>query len=393
MKVAEKEFSLPEFLNYLTENSSEAFKDEGRRRWLKIYCILVTAQSWKNVLFEPGELEQMGEVYRFRPRNWTVEAPSKEEAESGDSERDDEDDGEVLAIGPAEEEDGGTTPTDEPETYYVAEYRSGLLLLFSTASNESYRRDLGNRIDRSKGATRMWMRPNVYSAFWRGILEETNGYVYYFTGKRRSSRDTPCRIRPNYLRRMNYSGDDANSAIDELREMYGVNPETIYMMVDPSLKLHIQNDGFYAAQVPSPKAVALFLGHLNAVLDEILETSDTSKSLEFEIVDTFSDLKTASITAGRIHLRDTEIDEGAIESMIHSMTDFSFIDTDISVGSLGMTSTVIDEKKESVFDISATERDIFIVPKFRFTFESFYTFYRGVVETIDEHAEFAVLRH
>ena len=98
-----------------------------------------------------------------------------------------------------------------------------------------------------------------------------------------------------------------------------------------------------------------------------------------------------SIDAGLISLKDREIDATIVERLRESISNFSLIDAHMETGSIGFTATVVDVNKGSVFNITASESRIVVVPKFNYTFESFFSFYREVVESIDEHADFSLL--
>jgi hypothetical protein len=379
MKIGERDFTKDEFRVYLSENFEEIFEDDVRKKWLKMYCVLVSDEDWQSQLFFEDELERHGEVLRFSPK-LKMEAPTSEEDTSA-ADRD-----ESEETGQPEEPE-----SREPETYWVVPHCKGLIVLYTTASNEKYQSDLGERIDRTCGVTRMWMRQDLYNTFWRGIMEDTEGFVYYFKSTRRPYEDTPCRIRPQYKRRLNYSGLDATQTLEELKESYGANPDVVYLETQEGIKLHIRNDGLYAVQKPSKEAMDLFYKYLDKVKPNILAMSNVSKALRFEILRDASDRKVVSIDAGLISLKDREIDATIVERLRESISNFSLIDAHMETGSIGFTATVVDVNKGSVFNITASESRIVVVPKFNYTFESFFSFYREVVESIDEHADFSLL--
>lgn len=363
MNIEEREFTRTEFREYLKENPVELFASYGKRRWLKIYSLLVT-DDWKDRLFSPREITQLGEIYRVSP----------------------------LV------EDGGGS-----EQYFLEEYAPGLLLMYTYANDDSYQKELGRRIDRRKGAARMWIKPMLFEAFWKGIMGDTNGYVYLFSGKRKGERDGPCRIRPGYSRRIEYRGNDATFTLDEMREFYGVSPNRIYLRASHDLKLHITDDGLFAAQRASPQIIDLFLKHLDRIKDEILTMQATSKKFEYRI-DEHQRLKVAYINAGCITLNAQKtFDENALINIQKENKRFSIIDSyvgrneatdgkDIKKPS-SITATIIDELKGSVFDITTSSHRIVIVPKYNTTFESFISFYQGVVELVDDNAMLAELAH
>lgn len=368
MPLVEGSFSREEFRARLKEDPAELFSSFGKRRWLKIYCLLVV-EGWKERLFSPSEIIQMGEIYRVVP---TSEAGA------------------------------------EPEEYYLEEYSPGLLLMYTYASNEKYQRELGGRIDRKKGATRMWIRPPLFEAFWKGLMRDTEGYVYLFSGRRRGEKDIPCSVRPQYSRRIEYRGNDATFALGEMRELYGITPNRIYLRASHDLKLHITDDGLFAAQRASPRIIDLFLEHLDEIKGDILTMQETTKRFKYRI-DERQHVKVAYINAGCITLQPQKtFDEKALDKIRSENKRFSIIDAYVGgeetmggeetggegpSGPISITATVIDELKGSVFDITTSPNRIVIVPKYDTTFESFISFYQGVVELVDESADLSELAH
>lgn len=354
MRIIDRAYSKEEFRSYLLDHSEEIFEEDRRRRWLKIYCILVSDESWQSTLFSNNELIKMGEIFK--------------------------------ATGNKDSED------DDEEKYYIMEYCPGLLLMYTTATNQEYRETLGKKIERSVGSTRMWMKPKLFETIWKGILNETGGFIYRFTSRRGPLDTNPCKIRPEYKRRFNYTGDDGTQTLAELEELYGTAPESIYMEIDENLKIHLTNDGLYSAQEISAEAMNLFFKYLDEIKDSILEMRTVSKSMKYEVVSEF-DIQTVSIESGVIKLRDCVIEQVMAEKMMTALDAFSFIDLHLEGGSVSLTATVVDELKGSIFNINASESQILIVPKIRTTFESFIEFYRGIVESVDEYAEFSLLSY
>ena len=363
MKVEMRDFTKEEFHKYLIDNFSSIFEEETRDaatrvKWMKIYCLLVSREGWQSRVFHPDEITMMGEVIRFAPK----------EGEDQDGQR-----------------------TDEPEEYYIVEYKPGLLLMFTSASNETYHKDLGRRIRRSRGITPMWMHPEVFDNFWHSILTDTDGIVYYFAARRDPGDEAYCKVRPHIKRRLNYTGDDTKLAMEELRELYGVTPEVVYVEAENNLKLHISNNGLFSAQRATEDVLALFYRHLDQISKSVLQLREIASDIRMDFISE-NNLRFPSIEAGVITLSAPLFDEAAAERMRSSIEGFSFIDVHTEIGSISLTATVVDDNKRCVFSVNATEDRIVVVPKFRTTFESFISFYRGVVETVDAGANFDLLR-
>jgi hypothetical protein len=351
MKIEIGEYSHEEFIKYIIEHSDELLKEGPRKRWLKIYCVLSSDGSWKDNLFKPGELSKIGAVFK------------------------------AITQG-----DGG----NNEQQYYVEEYCPGMILIYNTATNDEYEEYLGNRIDRSRGTTRMWMKPSIFNDFWRGILDETGGFVCRFMSKRGMIDDVPSKLRPDYTRRFNYTGADGTQTLSELEDVYGVTPESIYIQISANLEIHVTNDGLYSTQEISPLALDVFFKHLDKIKERILKIMAVSTSLKF-VITSEANMKSVLVEPGIITLRNAEISPISSQRMIQAMDKFSFIDVYKAFGSFSIIATVVDEMKGSIFNIEASESQIVIIPKFRVTFESFINFYRNIVESIDEYAEFTLL--
>lgn len=357
MKIEERPYSKEEFKNYLLKYSKQIFEVEERKSWLKIYSLLVADDSWKSNLFSEGEIQQFGDIFKVKLDETDEEGNRKE------------------------------------NVYYIYEEQKGLLLLYTNANKADYEKSLGMRIESRKGVARMWISPILFRNFWNGILEDTKGYIYNFRSNRGFINEFSARIRPNFERRIIYSGKDANQSLEELTELYGIAPYAISIMASENLKLKITNDGLYSAQEASTEALQLFYKHLEIIKKPVLSMSNISKSFNFNFIEeSETKLKIPSIKAGVIKLISTEIDGETVKELTKKLENFSFIDKHTETGSLSFTATVIDEIKGSVFDISASGTQILIVPKVRSTFESFIEFYKGIVETIDESAELSLVK-
>ena len=359
MKIPYQEYTLESFIQFLKENHDNVFDEEERKKWLKVYGVLHNLEDWRTRLFAPNETRKLGELTE-------VKIPKGDVAESNRT-------------------------TDE--FYYAVEYRKGLLLFFTSAIQESYKATLEERIQRTRGVTEAWISPGLFQQVWQSTLERYGGYVYRFTSRRAALDDTPARIRPNYSRRFSYTGDDGTQVAKELQDSYGVTPESMYLRIDPSLIVQITNACFFSAREISQVAIQVLFNMLEIVADELLLTKTTSESLRYEIGNMLGEPalpRVASVTAGQIALRGGPLNASMVQEFINNAEDFSFLDQYTKEGSLAFSATVIDEAKGSVFDVSMSENDITMVPKFNTTFESFITFLKAVRDQLDERASLRV---
>ena len=263
MKIPDRNFSVEEFHNYLIEQFDEAFEKDERKRWLKVYCVLVQENNWQDVLFTSDELEKRGDIYKASLK---------------------------------------ASNTTKEDNYAIVEYVPGLLLFYTTATDEKYRKELGDRIKKGIGTARMWIKPDLFSIFWKGILEKTGGYVKRFMSKKGALDNVSCKIRPLCARRFNYTGKDAGFTLDELKELYGVTPESLYLRT-PRNYIRITNDGLFSVQKPSPEILEIFFGQLDRIKDKILKIMETSKQIKFKFVEEGAHLRFPSFEAGLDFIR------------------------------------------------------------------------------------------
>lgn len=351
MRVPDRKYTKDQFKNYLTSNIDQLYKQDERKQWLAIYSFLVNDDKWPYKIFEQKEIKNMGEIIEVSPK---------------------------------------VKKKEDQEIYYLLEYDQGLWLMYTTASKKQYSADLSDRIKGRKGITRMWLKPSLFRIYWKNILEESGGYVYNFRANRREYSDKPSKLRPNFKRRVNYTGKDAENVIDEMEEQYGVVADIIKIQAERGFKIYITNDGLFSVQTPSKKALALFYNNLELVRESVVNIWTTSNEMKFDFVTGKWGQQLTSVKPGRIGIT-ASLDKTGIDNLRNRLQDFSFLNDFMEIGSFGYCATVIDENKGSVFHITANSEQILIVPKFKYTFESFIDFYRGVVEVVDEEASFQPL--
>lgn len=351
MRITNQEYTKESFLEYITDTSNKVFSDETRRRWLKIYCLLVSDNGWKDRLAASYRIAKLGQVLKLSP------------------------------IFPIEDFH------ESSEEYFVVQHSPGLLLLYTTATNERFNTSLGRFIDRTRGMTRMWVKPEHFKRFWKNIISEPGRTMYRFTSRHSPFDERQSQIRPNYSRRLNYTGYDGNISAEELEELYGVIPDSVYIEVSGNLVIHADNNGLFSAQRPSVEALSFFYDYLNLLMDKSLALKEISQSIKYEVVEIERRAKSVSIEAATIKLNHETFDDELVRTLQKKMENFSFIDANLELGSLSFTATVIDNLKRSVFDVNITESEISIVPKYKSTFETYINFFRQIVEIVDGSAE------
>lgn len=359
LKVPYGNYTFDSFLECLRRNCETVFGEEEKKKWFKVHTVLHTLKDWKRGIFSESEVRDFGDVAEIT----------------------------IVREGNFEEE-------GKEEVFYGVEYEPGLVLFFTSAILEGYEKTLERRIDRTRGATQAWISSTLFQMVWQSILEHNGGYVHRFTSRRGPLDNTPALTRPSYERRINYTGEDGTQAVKELQTQYGVSPESMYLMIRPDLQVQITNRGFFSAKAASPMGLDILLQFLDLTTGELLESRRETARIRFDVLNAHGDSSlphVASITAGRITLHGSLLTADLVREFFAKSEEFSFLDTYLEEGSLGASATVVDEIKGSVFDISMTEKEVTLVPKYNTTFESFFLFFRSVAEQLDEGATLHVL--
>ena len=366
MKIPPNDYSLDTFLQYLAENTQELFTRK-ERKWLKVYLIFVQSDWLK--LFEKFKPEKFGEITHI------------------------------------------TMELDSPVSidFYVYERAPGLLMFFTSSTEDDYERSLKRFIDSTRGITEMWIPPDRIEEAKVHILSRYSGRIYRFIGRRTTITATPVKVRPEFKRRINYSGADAGETLKEMEYMYGVLPISIdFAVAEGNVKL--TNDGLFVLRTINKKTLEIMLDVVHIILGEqrSLQSVTQNVSAKTEIVRIGEkEFKVPEIVAARIRLETQKLNAVLVErlfgqrepvfedegspSQTSLASEFSFVDTTVMEGSLQFSGTVVDEFKGTVFGLSGGENEILLIPKHYTTFESFVRFFRMVVEDIDKDAKLSLL--
>lgn len=277
--------------------------------------------------------------------------------------------------------------------FYAGRYETGLFLLFTTTTNEGFIKTIGNIIRRKRGISQMWIHPKQFEATRNYILKKTkNTNIIFFSAKRTPEDKIPSEIRPDYERTIVYHGIDGKEALEEMRYYYGVIPQNILYEIDYTKKIRISTEGVFALEPYEYDTITTFFKVLDLIIIEVLNLKRTTEKIKFEFREVKTEQKTLIVPiveSGRINLSNKKkLTVSDAETIVNSAKNyyFSLIDVAIEEGSLFFDATVIDESKEVVFNISASETDIILMPKQNWTFESFIQFYRLIAENIDQNA-------
>lgn len=365
MIVPKSDYTLESFLEYLVNNLMKVF--ENQPKWLKVHLVFAK-HNWKEI-FESIPTEDFGEIVHIIFEN-------KNDEKTID--------------------------------FYAYEWTKGLLMMITSSTEEDYEKSLKQFIIANKGITESWIKPSIFEEVKNYLLSTHDARIYRFISKRNRYWMTPAQIRPEYDRRLNYSGEDAADSLKEYRRMYGIIPTSIDMRVYGS-KIQINRNGLFVIRHVNHKTIGLLQEMVKTIAEKQAYLQGTSEKLQFftrTIAIGKERIKFPSITAGKITLLERKFTELTIKQMFkqdfynlgkieredsEEEVDFSFIDTFINTEqSLLFSATVVDEIKGTIFGISGNENEVALIPKHRTTFESYLSFYNYITESFDETADLSV---
>lgn len=357
MEIPFGKYNLEQFLEYIVDNLSEVFDKGKQRKWLKGHLVYAK-QDWKEI-FSNLESYQYGEITKIKFNN----------------------NNEIL-------------------NFYAYEWAPGLLMLFTSSTEEDYEKTLKQFITERRGITQCWIKPSIFENVKNILTKKYEGQIYRFIAKRRKYWKTESQLRSDIDRRLSYSGEDAEDTLKETKILYGLIPTSIDLTIYES-KIQINRSGLIVIRHINKKTI----GILREIIDEvsnaqasIQQISETFKVTFNQIPMNKNQLNVSFIRPGKIILQDMKLSEAMIRTLFNDSTiedqdeqeeafNFSFIDVFIQENpELIFGATVIDEEKGTIFGLSGLEKEIILIPKHRTTFESFIKFYNIIEENFDQSA-------
>lgn len=200
-------------------------------------------------------------------------------------------------------------------------------------------------------------------------------------------------IRPDVRRSIEYKGMDGRQAMDELRTRYGVVPVRVQYEHE-NVKIKIDSSGKFTLKKLSTDNFNLLFELVDEVIEDVLELKEITRNIRFdrEVVSSGNlDVTVPNIEAGEVQFTTDFTKALAEEFMTVSseggLFDFSFTDVHLEAGSLDFSAQVMDEKRRSLFNISATSDRMKIVPQSDCSFPSLIEFYLSILRSVDGGAD------
>jgi hypothetical protein len=296
--------------------------------------------------------------------------------------------------------------------FYVHEWGPGILVFFTSSCKEEYEKTLRRFIRFNRGITEMWISPTLFSKVRSHLLEKHEAVIYSFISRRSLLSKTPARLRPDFDRRLSYTGDDGTRVLKEVLDFYGVLPDSISFRVGMD-KLQVASNGMLLFRSINKNTIQIMRELLSILTEPQKEFRDVSDALRRDtrtIQVGKMEFRTPVVIPGIIRLHGKRLDRNVIERFFKQETayaiddsyeprmaedieprEFSFIGTSIPENALSFSAIVVDDIKGTMFGLSGTSDNMVLVPMHRTTFESFVRFYKLVIENLDEEARFDVL--
>jgi hypothetical protein len=363
LKIPRGKYTLDSLIEYLVDNPDKVFDSKSERKWLKSH-LLYTTKDWQS-LFKSQNLEQMGDIWHFSM----------------------------------------TDEEDRTVNYVAYQWAEGLLMCLTTSTEEDYENTLLKFIKNHRGISEAWIKPDVFEKMKDFFVSKYSAVIYHFISKRSRYSNAPVRVvRPEYNRRINYSGEDAEQVLKETQVLYGTLPTTIDFRIEED-KIQLNRNGLSVIRNINRKTTRMLLEVIERIIAEeltILQTSEKFRTTTTRIGIGDNQLIIPTLVAGKITLPNSKFDERKVKMLFGEQrnevalgkgeeeaedldfsSSFSFIDTYVSADATSFSATVIDETKGSIFGMSGDYSEIVLVPKHRTTFESFVGFYEKIIENFD----------
>jgi len=357
MLLPEGKYTFDSFLEYILKHP-QVIEKSAFRNQLKIYLLYTAHKNWKDFFRECEFQDNYGEFTKITMK-YKMRGSFKK------------------------------------SVFFVYQHSDDLILLFTTEIYDVHYKTIRNKISQIRGIDEVWIHPKVIAKINQFIIDKyETAKITNFSSRRAPKDKIPCKIRPDITRRIEYSGEDGKETLKEMKQLYGVIPTSLEYEIFGRIKLKVTEDGLFNLESLNEETFNLFREVFDMILGDIISMKKKFQQIKFDFEKKTigkQGINIPIVQLGEIDLENIKLEGLDAEEFIDNMSDFSFTDVYIKEGSLIFNATVKDEEKNSIFDISASENKIFLIPKYRTTFESFCKFYRGVTESIDDEATFSLV--
>jgi hypothetical protein len=281
----------------------------------------------------------------------------------------------------------------QPAKFYVGQYKEDIQMVVTAETEEAIRQALPPVSEYSDCLSPMPIMTEDFQTMNKIVLSTYEDMrISEFKSKRVPSL-ADARTRPDVDREIEYRGVDGRDRLDEFREEYGVVPTRIQYEHE-NVSIRIDTSGKFTLETVNKESFNILFELLSEVVVNVLNLLDVANQINFE---------KRELVSGNLKVQVPEMSSGEIDfarqvSLMQAENfikgtknsddlNFSFTDVTKQAGSLDFSAQVTDENRGSLFNVSATEESMRIVPKHDCSFPSLVEFYLAVIQLLDGGAE------
>lgn len=247
-------------------------------------------------------------------------------------------------------------------------------------------------IERTRNITHLWIGPETMRKIKDELLSKyENAKILEFIGKRLPYYKTMAAYRPEIERSIRYKGRDGKETLEELEHYYGILPNIIEYELPTGLSFRLDSTGIVTLKRGSFRDVFKILE--DDVIGKIIEVRDAVSHSKYSI----TGIKTSGgktfnrpiQTPWSIKL-ETPLDYPTAKKALTKLTEdwnFTLFDELLVEGSVYLSAGVIDNNKNTSFEINTTGDTINLYPIDEVDFGSAIRFYAFVLYNIDQEAK------
>jgi len=358
MNIEPGKYSVKSLCEEIIESEGDVFSGYHYNQ-IKAYFYLIEENKWQNAFDSAFEVKEYGEVLR-------IESEYRDRA----GER-------------------------QKATFFVGEYDdSGNILTVLTAeTEEAIEQTLSPVTEYSDVISPMPIVPGDFERMNNLVLSKYEDIEITRFKARRIPDLAEAEVRPYIDRTIEYKGRDGKQALAEMRDKYGVVPVRIEYE-HSEVVIRIDTTGKFTLRSIGIESFELLFELVNEVIENVLKLQEITKEIRFEREEKtegdFS-ITVPEVSAGEIAFS-KEFTLRTAEDFIEGTEDredmaFSFTDISAEAGSLDFSAQISDDKRNAVFNVSATESSMKIIPKHDCSFPSLIEFYLCFVQSVDQGAE------
>lgn len=282
---------------------------------------------------------------------------------------------------------------DQPAKFYVGQYKDDVQMVVTAETEEAIRQALRPVSEHSDCLSPMPIMTEDFQTMNEIVLNSYEDMrISEFKSKRVPSL-ADARIRPDVDREIEYKGVDGRERLEEFRAEYGVVPTRIQYEHE-NVSIRIDTSGKFTLETVNQESFNILFELLSEVVVNVLELLDVANNIKFEKKEVMPGnlkIQVPEVSSGEIRF-DQEVTLMQAENLIRGTKNsddlnFSFTDVTKQAGSLDFSAQVTDENRESLFNVSATENSMRIVPKHNCSFPSLVEFYLAVIQLLDGGAK------